>query len=159
MHADLDHEHDRLIQVDIDGNPCRIPDARGIAATARTLDSWKRPVHPTEAHLFGLDRCLTGLHERRPSSGYNRVSPALIPHTHRPHRPTLAASNVNSAVSPFRLMPNARSASVNGHFDVQRRRADGRGDWAGNDTYWLWVRVMTSRLDGGAVVSWRTVRP
>ena len=62
VHADLDRENDRLIQVDIVGDSCRIPHARGVAATTRAVDSWKRPVHPTEAHLFGLDRCLIGLH-------------------------------------------------------------------------------------------------
>ena len=57
MGANLDREHNRLIQVEIDGDPCRIPHAPGVAATARAVDSWKRPVHPTEAHLVGLERC------------------------------------------------------------------------------------------------------
>jgi hypothetical protein len=78
-------------------SPKYTPQAWGVAATARAVDTRKRPVHPTKAHLFGLDRCLTGFHWRRPSSGYNRVDPALIPLPQPAWRFT--TSNVNSAVS------------------------------------------------------------
>ena len=112
MHADLDREHDRLIQVNIDGHSCHVPHARGVAATARAVDRWKRPVHPTKAHLLGLDRSLTGLHERRPSSGYNRVDPRLIPALSWPYGSTFTSSNANSAVSKsaFDFVGNRRSA-------------------------------------------------
>jgi hypothetical protein len=62
VHADLDREHDRLIQVNIHGTTRDIPHTLRVTATARAVDEWKRPVHPTKAHLFDLDRCLTGLH-------------------------------------------------------------------------------------------------
>jgi hypothetical protein len=79
VHADFHGEYGRLIQVVIHGNTRGIPHTLRVAAAAQAVDGWKRPTHPTKAQWLGMDCCSTGLHWRRPTSGYNRADPALIP--------------------------------------------------------------------------------
>jgi len=65
VHADLDGEHDRLIQVDIHGDTRDIPHSLRIAAAARAVDGWKRPTHLADRTQRGVYGSLTRLDQTR----------------------------------------------------------------------------------------------
>jgi hypothetical protein len=79
MNADLDCEHDGLIQVDVDGYPSGVPEPWRRAATARAFDARKAPPYLAKRTRGGLDGCLIGLHGRGPSSGLQPGGERLIP--------------------------------------------------------------------------------
>jgi len=83
MHAHRDAENDWLIQVDIDGDACRIPHARGVTPATRAVDAWERPADVTNrTGRFVYDSWL-GSTKRGPSSGYDRAHRTLIPRLDR----------------------------------------------------------------------------
>jgi len=65
VHADIDGEHQRQIQVDVHGDARGIPHTRRSGPAAWALDAWKRPTDLANRTWGGVNGSLTGLDQTR----------------------------------------------------------------------------------------------
>jgi hypothetical protein len=65
MHTHVHCENDWFVQIDIDGDPPRVPEAWCLAAAPRAVDACERPANLTNRTRRGLDGSLARLDQTR----------------------------------------------------------------------------------------------